>query len=134
MVKYKYFTVQEYTKGREKLVPLDAEQEENMHKLLTALDQFREAWGNPLRISSGYRTPEANAEAGGAKKSNHMKCAAVDFVDDKNQSLAKFCMDNIELLEKLGLYMEDPSYTKGKYTNWVHLQTVKTSKRIFKPY
>jgi zinc D-Ala-D-Ala carboxypeptidase len=128
---YKYFTVQEYTKGREVANPLSKEQEENMHNLLAVLDQFREKYGKPLKISSGYRPAAQNAAVGGAKKSNHIQCLAVDFVDDEKQTLGKWCLVNLNILEELGLYMEDLRHTK----NWVHLQIVgpKSGKRIFIP-
>jgi hypothetical protein len=128
---YKYFTVQEYTKGREKDHPLSAEQAENMDKLLTVLDQFREKYGKALKVSSGYRPAAQNASVGGAKKSNHIMCLAVDFVDDEKQTLGKWCMLNLNVLEDLGLYMEDLRHTKG----WVHLQLQKprSGKRIFIP-
>lgn len=128
---YKYFKREEYTKKRDEQFPLDAEQEANMHKLLTALDVFREKYGKALIISSGYRPATINASAGGAKKSNHIMCLAVDFVDDEKQTLGKWCLQNLNVLEELGLYMEDLRHTK----NWVHLQIVspRSGKRIFIP-
>ena len=130
-MEYKYFKVEEYTKGREKDSPLSEEQAQNMHKLLTILDQFRERYGKPLKISSGYRPASVNASVGGAKKSNHIMCLAVDFVDDEKQSLGKWCLQNLNILEELGLYMEDLRHTK----HWVHLQLAapKSGKRIFIP-
>jgi hypothetical protein len=131
MQTYKYFTRKEYTKDRDKQVPLTQEQEDNMHKLLTVLDQFRERYGKPLRISSGYRPAAINAAVGGATKSNHIMCLAVDFVDDEKQTLGKWCLANLSILEELGLYLEDLRHTKG----WVHLQIKKprSGNRIFIP-
>lgn len=125
---YKYFTREEYTKGRDKEVPLSKEQEDNLDKLLKVMDQFREAYGKSLRVSSGYRPSSINASVGGAKKSSHIMCLAVDFVDTDG-SIDKFCMDNLELLEKLGLYLESPDYTP----RWCHLQLKPTRNRVFKP-
>lgn len=132
---YKYFTRDEYTKKRDEVAPLSQEQEDNMHKLLQICDEFRERYGNPLTISSGYRPAAINANAGGAKKSNHIMCLAVDFVDDANRTLAKWCVANLSILEELGLYMEDPRHTKGTNGNWVHLQCIapKSGKRVFIP-
>lgn len=129
---YKYFTREEYTKDRDKTHPLTQEQEENMDKLLKILDVLRERYGKPLKISSGYRPAAINASVGGAKKSNHIMCLAVDFVDDPvNRPFTKWCAANLAILEELGLYMEDPRHTKG----WVHLQCVapKSGKRVFIP-
>jgi uncharacterized protein YcbK (DUF882 family) len=128
MAKYKYFTREEYLKGRDKDAPLTPEMEENMHKLLTALDGLREAYGKPLRISSGYRPASVNKAAGGAKKSCHLTCEACDFVDNLEE-LDEWCLDNLKVLEKLGLYLESPLHTK----NWCHLQTRPTKNRVFIP-
>lgn len=132
---YKYFKREEYTKGRDKDAPLSSEQEENMDRLLQALDILREKYGKSLVISSGYRPAAINSSVGGAKKSNHIECLAVDFVDDAKQTLGKWCLSNLIVLEELGLYMEDLRHTKGVSTNWVHLQLKKplSGKRIFIP-
>jgi len=89
-------------------------------------------WGK-VKISSGFRPSTANKAAGGAKKSSHMIGAALDIMDDKDQTLCKKVTK--ELLEKHDLYKEDSSATKGKWSNWTHLQTTKTKsgKRIFLP-
>lgn len=84
-------------------------------------------------ISSGFRTPESNAETpGAAAGSHHMRANASDI-----QTLGYFLkadyLKNKEksLLVKHDLYLEDPEYTKG----WTHLQRVppKSGKRIFIP-
>lgn len=85
-------------------------------------------------VTSGFRPSEVNSKTKGAsKKSAHLTGEAVDLLDDQNQTLAKQITK--DLLEKFDLYREDFDYTRGKYTNWVHLQTRKTrsGKRIFKP-
>lgn len=127
---YKYFSRKECLKGREVADPLSAEQEANLQKLLVAMNQFREIYGKPLSISSLYRPASINAAVGGAKKSNHIMCLAVDFVDNDG-ALAKFVKENVPVLEKLGLYVEDLAHTPG----WVHLQIVspKSGNRFFIP-
>lgn len=85
-------------------------------------------------ISSGFRTSAANdATSNAAKKSNHLAGKAVDIEDNKDQTLCKKITK--ALLEKHDLYREDSDSTKGNHTNWIHLQTTKTSSgnRIFKP-
>jgi hypothetical protein len=52
----------------------------------------------------------------------------VDFVD-VGGALAKWCVKNVQLLEKAGLYLENPEFTP----TWVHLQTRPTKNRIFIP-
>jgi uncharacterized protein YcbK (DUF882 family) len=74
-------------------------------------------------VSSGYRPSSANASVGGAKRSAHMRCQAIDLQDDAAQSLANKMTP--ALLRKYGLFMENEAYTK----NWVHLDTVQRADR-----
>jgi hypothetical protein len=45
----------------------------------TLLEPLREAIGTPIRISSGYRSPELNKAIGGAATSRHCLYEAVDM-------------------------------------------------------
>lgn len=54
-------------------------------KLVEMLDIAREAAGIPFVITSGYRTPEQNAQAGGVSDSSHLKGLAVDIRAPSNQ-------------------------------------------------
>lgn len=124
-------TREEILMGRDKQYPLNQEQEENLNKLLIAVNKFREEYGRPLIVSSGYRPAAINANVNGAaKKSNHIMCLAVDFKDTDGK-IDKFCLDNLDLLKECGLYLESPNHTPG----WCHLQCVppKSGNRIFNP-
>lgn len=123
-------TQDEILMGREKEFPLTVELEKNIYILLKALNQFREIYGKPMRVSSGYRPGDFNKYAGGAKKSNHTICLACDFVD-LDSSLDSYCVANQDILEQCGLYLEHPKWTK----TWCHLQVIKpaSGKRIFIP-
>lgn len=109
---------------------------DKVNALLQELEITEEFWKDlPKKVSSGWRPAEVNKNIGGGSKSAHLSAKAVDIVDTKDQKLAKLLKENTKLLKKYGLWMEDPSYTKGQYTNWVHLQTRKAySGRIFRPY
>lgn len=86
----------------------------------------------PRMVSSGFRTTGSNQDAGGAKKSNHMRGTALDLISIAH-FLKKDYLANKEnsLLVKHDLYLEDPDYTPS----WCHLQTTppKSGKRIFIP-
>lgn len=104
---------------------------DNLDKLLVPLNKFREAYGKPMAVTSGWRPPSLNSTVkGAAPKSNHQRGLACDF-KDSDGSLDQFCMDNLDLLEKLGLYLEHPDATKG----WCHLQCVppRSGNRVFRP-
>lgn len=90
----------------------------------------------PLSVSSGYRPADVNRKTNGAATNSlHLICAAADLVDDKSQALAKFCLADLPMLEHLGLWIENPEFTRGRWTNWVHLQIFppKSGKRVFDP-
>ncbi len=48
-------------------------------KLITLVKEVSRKFGQPLLITSGYRSPERNAKARGAKKSQHLQGNAVDI-------------------------------------------------------
>lgn len=49
------------------------------HALIETLERIRAIDGRPLRIVSGYRTPERNRAAGGAARSQHPQGRAADI-------------------------------------------------------
>ena len=125
-----YVTPQEILMGRDVRNPLTTEMKQNLDILLVAANKLRAYWGKPLTVSSGYRPASINEAVGGAKKSNHMICAAVDF-KDADGSLARFLISRLDVLESCGLYLESPDKTPG----WVHVQIVapKSGRRVFLP-
>lgn len=114
--------------GRDKDAPLSQEQFYNLLDLLPRINLIRFHYKRPMVVSSGYRPPAINAQAGGASNSAHLTCQAVDFKDE-NGDLMRWCLANVFLLEQAGLYMENPNYTLG----WVHLQSRPTKSRVFNP-
>lgn len=51
----------------------------NIEATLRVLDDMREAIGQPITITSSYRSPAYNKAVGGAAGSYHMKFNALDF-------------------------------------------------------
>lgn len=55
------------------------EEVENLRELATnLLDVIRHEWGQPIVVTSGYRSAELNAKVGGVPNSSHMVGKAVD--------------------------------------------------------
>ena len=56
------------------------EQEKNLQKLIdNILQPLRDAYGKPIQVNSGFRSPELNAFLKGSKTSQHMKGQAADI-------------------------------------------------------
>lgn len=128
-------TRDEVLKGRDRDYPLDAELEQNLNQLLDAVNKLRKEYGKPFVITSGYRPGHYNKSARGAKKSAHMSCQAVD-IRDSDGEIAKWCLNNLKLLEEAGLYMESPLHThEPPGARWLHLQTRRpaSGNRVFIP-
>ncbi len=127
-----------YLMGREKQYPNDYTKniEENAIALLKKVNALLfELNISLVKISSGWRPPSINvAVPNAAKNSSHQTANAVDILDI-DRSFARICLNNLDKLQKYGLYMENPCWTKGIHTNWVHLQQIKpgSGHRIFIP-
>ena len=52
------------------------------------LDPIREAWGEPIVVSSGYRCKELNTLVGGAKNSHHLLRALLTSSRATRQTIA----------------------------------------------
>lgn len=135
-----YITLEQYLMGREKLYPAELTQEiiNNINELLDKVNcVLFELKVEKTSVSSGWRPAAINATvANAAKKSLHMTGKAIDILDNKQQSIANLILSRPDLLKNYGLWIEDPAHTKGKNTNWVHLDTGARKDRplrMFKP-
>ncbi len=90
---------------------------DRLQRLCDVLDVIRDAWGGPLRVVSGYRTPEWNQRIDGAKASQHVEGLAADIapmvkpeamhlaVNDLHSRILRLGADSrIPLLGGLGYY------------------------------
>lgn len=126
-------TKDEMLKGRDLQYPDQYTQQisDNIDKFLSIFNQVRAAYGKPMTVNSGWRPPAINeATSNAAKGSNHLWGLAADIADPDG-SLWKWVLFNLDLMQKLGLYMEDKRYTP----TWVHFQCVKpgSGHRIYIP-
>ena len=82
----KYFSISELTSSATaQREGIDNTPTESAYHLLHVLvekllDPIREAWGEPIVVSSGYRCPELNALVGGAQYSHHLLGCAADLI------------------------------------------------------
>ncbi|MBQ8220202.1 MAG: peptidase M15 [Bacteroidaceae bacterium] len=81
-----YFSIQELTASATALREgIDNRPSKCAYHLLHVLvdqllDPIREAWGEPIVISSGYRCKQLNALVGGVKNSHHILGCAADII------------------------------------------------------
>ena len=82
----KYFCIEELTaSATAQREGIDNSPTESAYHLLHVLveqllDPIREAWGEPIVVSSGYRCKELNALVGGAQHSHHLLGCAADII------------------------------------------------------
>lgn len=86
---------------------------ENLTELAHELEKIRAEFGLPIRISSGYRSPQHNAKVGGKVGSYHLQGKAAD-IWIKGVSPARLYATIEKLIEQgkvkqggLGLYPDD---------------------------
>lgn len=126
-------TTDDYFMGRDVMFPAELTDALHVNAEVTVgkCNQLLEAFGEERGVNSGWRPPEINAVTKGASHTSyHMTCQACD-IEDKDGELDAWCMANLDVLKKLGLWLEHPSSTVG----WCHVQTVPphSGNRVFYP-
>lgn len=88
---------------------------ENLEALvLNVLDPLREAYGKPIRVNSGYRSPRLNLVIGGAKTSQHMTGEAVDITAGSKE-------DNKWLFDYIFRHLPYDQLIDESNYSWVHV-------------
>lgn len=83
-------------------------------------------------IASGWRPTAVNeATSNAATASKHLTGEAIDLRDTGTRDLVRWALKNIDALEEIGLWMEDPQWTP----TWLHLQSVppRSHRRVYVP-
>lgn len=119
----KYFTINELTASatakRSGINNTPTEQVKANLKALVEniLDPLREAWGQPIIVTSGYRCPKLNKLVGGSSTSQHANGQAADI-----RTLSDLPSENkklFDLIQKLKLPYDQLIDEYG--FNWVHV-------------
>ncbi len=102
------------------ITDLTIAQQHCLEDLQTKINMIREAWGKPMMVTSGFRTPQDQARINPkVTRSAHMEAKAVDILDE-GLELTKWLKETPEgqqALEDADLYCEDGN------ANWLHAQT-----------
>ena len=86
------------------------------------LDPIREAWGEPIVVSSGYRCPELNTLVGGAKNSHHMLGCAADIIAG-NKADHRRLFNLIQQMQQQGQIRFTQLIAEKDY-QWLHISYV----------
>ena len=129
----KYFTIRELTRSAtataEKIdnTPSQAVVDKLTALVENVLDPLREAWGAPIIVTSGYRSPALNRAVKGAPTSQHVLGEAADIhtVSDTKEDNKKL----YELIKKLKLPV-DQCINEYDY-NWIHVSYGPRHRRMF---
>ena len=123
----KYFSIKELCKSdTAESLKIDNTPSEEIKENLEALtvhvlDPLRERYGKPIRVNSGYRSPELNKVLKGATDSQHMKGEAADITAGSREENKKL----FQLIIQNGVY--DQLIDEKDYS-WVHVSHKKNLK------
>jgi len=103
----------------------------NLKDLALKISELENLFGKPFTVTSGLRDKALQNKINpNVSNSAHLAGQAVDLLDVTGE-LWVFLMDHIDVLIKLGLYLESRTYTP----RWCHLQSrvPRSQNRIFIP-
>lgn len=137
----KYFTVGEFVRSDTAAkLHIDnrckLEHAENIKRLVhNVLDPLREAYGKPIRVTSGYRCQALNKAVGGSKTSDHMTGRAADIVGTPNTQAENKRL--WQLIQTMRLSFDQLIWEKGSIIGpkWVHISyrsEAENRKMVFK--
>ena len=128
-----YFTISELTASATALREgIDNRPTESAYHLLHVLveqllDPIREAWGEPIVVSSGYRCKELNALVGGVKNSHHILGCAADLIAG-NKADHRRLFKLIQQMQQAGEIRFTQLIWEGN-GRWIHISYVPSDLR-----
>ena len=94
---------------------------DRLRHLAWTLQVIRDAFGAPIRVNSGYRSPKHNKAVGGVSSSQHIKARAADLAPASGD------LDDLrrlaEVIEDLATSGKIPNGGIGVYGTFVHYDT-----------
>ena len=90
----------------------------HLQQLINFLNPLREAWGSPIKVTSGYRCEKLNKFVGGSKTSSHLIGYGVDLVpaNGKMNEFKSFIRDYMKMQAFDQCIIE-----KSGKTEWIHI-------------
>jgi len=95
------------------------------------LQPIRDAWGQPIVISSGYRCPRLNAVVGGVKGSQHLLGQAADIkaANPKDNGKLFSCIAQLVKSGKIQVGQLIWEYGTKTCPKWVHVSLPRAGKK-----
>ena len=98
----------------------DAAKRQKLQTLIEQLlDPIRAAWGAPIAVNSGYRSPALNRAVGGVSTSQHLKGEAAD-ISVGSPADNKRLFDKILEMQAAGKIAFDQLIDESGY-KWIHI-------------
>ena len=93
----------------------------NLKRLCQWLEVLRERAGTPIRINSGYRSPQLNRKIGGVANSNHLTGCAVDIRVSGMEQLIRYAAILLDYAEESHQDFDELLIEKNRYgAIWLH--------------
>ena len=95
------------------------------------LQPIRDAWGQPIVVTSGYRCPKLNAAVGGVKGSQHLLGQAADIKATNPADNGKLfaCIKRLVQAKKINVGQLIWEYGSKTTPRWVHVSLPRVDKQ-----
>lgn len=91
---------------------------ENIYRLAEVLDGLRDAWGLPVHVNSGFRSPKLNSAVGGVSGSAHLFGNAADLVSGYARDFFEF---TVAYFKENKIPFDQIILEKSGSSTWVHI-------------
>ena len=93
----------------------------NLKRVCVWLEVLRERYNKPIRINSGYRSPQLNRKVGGAATSNHLTGCAVDIRTSGYEQAIEYAAIMIAYAKESQQVFDELLIEKNRYgAIWLH--------------
>ena len=93
----------------------------NLKRVCVWLEVLRERYNEPIRINSGYRSPQLNRKVGGAATSNHLTGCAVDILTSGYEQAIEYAAIMIAYARESQQVFDELLIEKNRYgAIWLH--------------
>ena len=93
----------------------------NLKRVCEWLEVLRERAGGPIRINSGYRSPQLNKKIGGVPTSNHLTGCAVDIRVEDMEQLIRYAAILLDYADESHQQFDELLIERNRYgAIWLH--------------